>query len=160
MAEMRFTIKGAREVFQHFNAKNKKFFSAVAKNWALGAQLLIAKIVREQFSGRPGLKRKSGNAARALQSRTRREGFDVVQRIFINPSNPARIYIPNHDKSGRRKVLRPTNKPYMTFRADDGRFIRTKRVVLVKRTDIVGSFKREGRAFRAAGINEALKVYR
>ena len=154
------TFKNVTFALRSMNDTNKRFLTALANTWQRSAEVLLKKTIAENFSGRPGLIRRSGKASQALKTRTTRNAFNVVTQFFIDKNNPARIYIPTHDKAKRRRTISATNAKYLTFQLAGGQWVKKKRVFIPQRTDVFGTLNREGRKLRRQGIATAVRMFR
>jgi len=161
MALFIYTVRGKKRLKQLLDKGSSNFLPEVRKRWAIDGQQVVGKIVREQLSGRPGLKRVSGDAARALNTTTIQEGnSDVVQKYFIPESNPAKVYLPIHDKSWKKsRIIRPKNKKYLHFKWGKGKndWAMTKRVKIPRRTNIIETIVKDGKRRRAISLNTILR---
>lgn len=155
---MRFTFKNVKISLDQMNKKNKKFLQAIFISWKLNSNLLLKKVISDNYSGRPGLMKKSGNASRAIKTTTIRKGFNVITRFFIDPNNPARVYIPIHDKIRRSRIIRATSSKFLTYKLPDGTWRKSKSVFIPQRTDVFGQITRGGKLFRREGIRAALRA--
>lgn len=154
------TFRNVTYALRSMNDKNKRFLSALAKTWQKGADVILKKTISENFSGRPGLIRRSGKASQAIKTRTTRNAYNVVTQFFIDKNNPAKIYIPTHDKARRRRTISATNSKYLTFQMPDGKWVKKKRVFIPQRTDVFGTLNREGLKLRRQGIATAVRMFR
>lgn len=89
-----FTKVQADEVFKHIKEGADNFTKSVAKKWQKIGHEEIGWIIKNEMSGRPGIKRRSGNAARALNPVTEIEGVNVIHRWIAG--GPAAKYLPVH----------------------------------------------------------------
>lgn len=157
--KLRFTVRKVREVFSHIEDNNIKFLNTVRNLWRVSGQILLGRVVKKYYTGRPGLKRKTGAAARAWKTTTHREGNDVVQKFFVDPSSPAKRYIMTHDKNRNfNGVINARRKPYLAFQINN-KWKKVKSVFIPIRTDVYGFLNREGAKTRLRTLNEAVKVY-
>lgn len=161
MADFKLSIKGQEKLIRILQTGHTRFLKDVAKRWQLDGQRTIALIVRKMLTGRPGLRRVTGNAARALGTVTKIVGRDVVQKFFLVSSNPAKTYLPIHDKSRKGDgVIRARTKPYLVFKTREGNWVSKKQVRIPIRTDILGAIDKVGGKLRLESTVQALKVFK
>ena len=179
MSEFKFTIKEKDRFLKILRDRPLKFLRTVQRLWKQDDNTTVGEIIRNQLSGRKGkkgLNRVSGQAARALNIKTEIVGKDVVSTMFIPSSNPAKDYLPTHDKSRKGDgTIRAKNKPYLVFKMHSStrsysksgkklkrstkefRWVRTKQVKIPIRTNIIEYYTKEGGRRRAGSIRKALK---
>jgi hypothetical protein len=157
--EILLTPKGQNALIELIVSGSSDFKARVSKAWSTLGQRIVRNIVIQQLSGRRGnmyLNRRSGNAARALNTTTNQSGGDVVQRFFLSSSNPASRYLPVHDKSwlGNRRIV-PTRKRFLVWQ-ENGKWRHAKSVFIPARTHIVETIVKEGTAGRWNTLTEIL----
>ncbi len=89
-----FTKVQVDALFRHIKKGADNFLKSVSKKWQKIGHEEIGWIVKNEMSGRPGIRRKSGSAARALQPYTEIQGVNVVHRWIAG--GPAAKYLPVH----------------------------------------------------------------
>jgi len=144
-----------------------RFLYEVKQGWSIAGQQVVGNVVRDQLTGRKGdigLNRRTGNAARVLNTITEIIDFDVVQTFFLVADNPAKNYLPIHDASRKkaggdfgRGIIRARNAPYLVFRTDDGAWHTRKKVKMPQRVNILAQIEKDGRRLRFAAIKQALR---
>lgn len=172
--------KNNKRFLKALKEKPLKFFTRVRDLWKLDDQDTLGEIVKEQLTGRPGLNRQSGQAARALNVKVRMTGRglrkDVESRLFINASNQAKEYLPFHDKSRKHDgIIKAKNSPYLHFkmhtsdriRGKTGKvlkravkqysWVKVKQVQIPARTNILEYFVKDGSAPRRKSVRLAMK---
>jgi hypothetical protein len=177
-----FTVTGQDLIKQLYKKASVNFIKDVRKSWSRSAQIVNRGIITSQLSGRKGsmgLNRKSGNAARALNSRTAIQGGDVVQRVFLAKNNPAHRYLPIHDKSreaglgdfAKGIINHPGGTPYIVtdkgakWLKKDGvypksvRFTKPHNIQIPVRTTILETLRKEGGRMRIKSLDEVLQSY-
>lgn len=138
-----------------------KWLQYIKNAWSKADNITVGEIIKSQLSGRrggKGLKRISGQAARALNVKTQIVGKNVISTLFIPLSNPAAKYLPIHDKSRKGDgVIRPKNKEYLHFKTPTG-WVKTKEVHIPVRTNILEYYMKTGGKRRAAAVVDSFKV--
>ena len=154
------TTKNARVVLDQIINKNRSFFQIIKSSWGRDAQILLGKLIRKQYSGRPGVKKITGNLARLFLSNTQIVGNNVVQKIFIDKNNPAKVYMAIHDISREGGgIIRAKRSTYLTFQNADGNWVKVQSVFIPARTDVLGFINKELPKLRIRSLNDAVKVF-
>jgi hypothetical protein len=97
--------------------------------------------------------------------RTTNSGATITYK-FTNARNPNRQGYPFPAKasvmeSGETVTIRPTKKQYLTYRLDDGRFVKsTQSVVTQPGGDVAGNFASEWQEFTSTKVKTVLKQLR
>jgi len=160
MSVLKLSTKNVQKVFEFIKNKNFKFFDRVKQLWAKDAQVVIGNIVKKYYTGRPGLNRKSGNAARIFLSNTQRVGANVIQKIFIDQTNPAKTYINIHDRSrSGTGIISAKNGPLLTFKVKN-RWVKVPKVFIPIRTNVLSILNKEAPKLRLRSLNAAVKVFK
>lgn len=160
MTVLKVSTKNIQKVFDRLKLKNKKFFELVRKSWAKDGKVLIQRLVKKQYSGRPGLKQLTGNTARGFLSKTSRVGTNVTQKIFFSANNAAKKYVFMHDVSRKGGgFIHAKRSPYLIFKTEQSGWVKTRKVFIPVRTDVLGFLGREGRRMRIKSLNDAIKVF-
>lgn len=116
-----------------------KFFPSAQKGMEKGMHLFVSKIVREQMTGRPGLKRQTGTLARANRVVTRGWGKSFqVEAQFGYPNAP---YVVVH-QTGMH--IYPKTKKRLAWQDRKGNWFSASHVYIPKRLHIPEEFKRSG----------------
>lgn len=147
-----------------FLKKSKKISSGFLKDlkiaWSEIGNSLVSGVVKTQLSGRPGLERVTGNAARALNVNTKIKSNNVVQKFYLQSSNPAKIYLPMHDK--RRKgsgYITSKNSSHLHFKTKSGDWVKTDKVYIPVRTDIYGYIDEKGKKKWPSAVKKVMDKY-
>lgn len=147
-----------------------KFLPLVKSKWQKLGLEQIGLIVKEEMSGRPGIKRKSGAAARSLTPKTEIQGSDVSTKWIAG--GPAAKYLPVHQYGA---IIRPRHGMYMRFQIKDSvyassikthqsrkvatlsNWVTVKQIKIPKRLHILERFDNPGTQLRAAAVIEAME---
>lgn len=146
------------------------FLKSVAKKWQIIGHEEIGWIVKNEMSGRPGIKRVSGNAARALTPKTTIEGVNVKHEWIAG--GPAAKYLWIHQYG---KTILPKAGAYLTFQIKAGvyasslktkqvkkvktltNWVKVKSVTIPKRLHILERFENPGHELRIKAVVEAME---
>lgn len=152
------TSKGQEELYRVLREGGDEFLDDLTERWKKDGSFVIRKVVKEQLTGRPGLEQVTGNASRALNVKTRRTRGNVTQEFFLVKNNPAKYYLPIHDKSRTGDgTIKAKNKPFMTFKTKEGNWRRAKQVKIPIRTNILETITIVGHERRTTSVSTSLK---
>lgn len=111
--------------------------SALITGLKQGMRGFESKIIKEQMTGRPGLKRQTGTLARSWSVRTvNKTNEDAAVRLSTS-TKYARI----HQYGGR---IKPRKKETLRFQFPDGHWVTTKSVYIPKRLYVYEDFRKNG----------------
>lgn len=149
---------------------SESFLPLVKKKWQTLGHEQIGLIVKDEMSGRPGLNRRSGNAARALSPITEIQGLDVTTKWVAG--GPAAKYLPVHQYGA---IIKPINGAYLRFQIKGGvyasslktkqvkkvktlsNWVTVKQIVIPKRLHIIERFENPGTKLRAEAVIQAME---
>lgn len=163
-----FTKIQVDQLFRSIQKGGDGFLKSIAKKWQQIGHEEIGWIVKNEMSGRPGIRRKSGNAARALQPFTEIKGVNVIHRWFAG--GPAAKYLPVHQygakivaKGGGMLAFQvPITEFHYTKKGDVRtkkafKTIITKSVYVPKRLHILERFENPGNQLRINAVLLAME---
>jgi len=166
MAEiLQLKIKNIDKVFSNIRLQNKRFFQRVRGLWSKDGRIVIRKLVTKFYSGQSttSLGKRTGTLSKAFRSETKRATgtINVIQKIFIDPSSPANLYVATHDASRNfNGTIRPKSQPRLVFKGDhDLKIVKTKKVFIPIRTNVIPFLENEMSNQAINSVNLALKTF-
>ena len=127
----------ARRIADKIEQNIPQLQTALIKGMRQGMLAYENKMVREQMTGRPGLKRQTGTLARSWHVRVRRIGNTDARARLATSTKYAKI----HQYGG---TIRPNKKKYLRFKFPDGHWITVRSVKIPKRLRVIEDFKKSG----------------
>ena len=138
------------ELIGHLDSVDTQIVASVGSGMTKGMREFEGHMIKTQFSGRPGLRRQSGNAARSWSVKTTVDSKGLVVRL----QNAKRAFYVVVHQTGM--TIRPKNKPYLTFKIGN-KWIRTKKVKIPKRLNIPEVYKNIGTFMIKRAIERELR---
>jgi hypothetical protein len=126
-----------------------KLISALQQAMVQGMRQFEAYEIKNEMSGRPGLKRKSGSLAGGWSLSQEGEGLDFKVKL----NNSASTWYAIVHQTG--KTIVPKNGPYLHFKLDDGSYRKVKEVTIPKRLNIPENFETKGKEYIMAQLKKA-----
>ena len=158
MEENRFTFRvvNQKDFFDAMEKNTKEMLNTILHGWRdVGIQLL-RRITIRYLSGRPGLRRISGNAARAMNVKTSIVGRDIIQKWEATGAGSS--YLPTHEgnEAGGAKVIM---HPGTSNGFGKGISIPAHPISIPKRTNIYNDITDLGDRLRIKSINDAIRSF-
>lgn len=144
-----------KKVNRQIDRLPKRVKVALQKGMREGVEAFHSKMIDEQFSGRPGLRRQDGTAANSW--RVDDSGTGSKYRVRLRNRENAWYIVVHQHAAGFNGTIRPKKGKYLWFKNESGTLIRKKSVYIPKRLHIPEDFRASGDKLIRNRIKSQLK---
>lgn len=136
MVNLRLNEQQVKQVRNLIRTKKKEAAKSLRDGIVEGMRLFEGQIIKKQMTGRPGLKRRTGNLARSWFIKEKK-GL----RTYAIALGTRTVYARIHQFGG---IIRAKREKFLTFKIGKKQWVKKKEVKIPKRLWILEEFERVG----------------